>query len=357
MSVTFQDIATELGNSFTKGTQTQEGILQNIVNFFVTTFAEGIIKLMVIIIPIIVLFKILDFLMEFIRQPNRSVKTLVSVSVQTILHYAIVLFLAEFWVKYFYQDMFILITEKLPMQLLNLSEPMSLDKMTRVFTAPFIVYGNILNENSQEVVKLIQKGASQEEINNLIYTQSYWGAIKNSLKAVTGLITTTLSFLSDTLLDFLGVNKTGNFLVRGFAFVGVWILGLKIMKLIATVVFAYLFAGLSIAISLAMGTFHFIFTSEKTRGLGGGLTRLLNIIINSITKFTVLILFIQVANNDKIPLTPIWTARQIAKIQDDKTWTKNINNPQTFYYIFGYWIFMLLFAKVFKETTETVSIT
>ena len=101
MSVTFQDIATELGNSFTKGTQSQEGILQNIVNFFVTTFAESIIKLMVIIIPIIVLFKILDFLMEFIRQPNRSVKTLISVSVQTILHYAIVLFLAEFWVKYF----------------------------------------------------------------------------------------------------------------------------------------------------------------------------------------------------------------------------------------------------------------
>ena len=334
MSVTFQDIATELGNSFTKGTQSQEGILQNIVNFFVTTFAESIIKLMVIIIPIIVLFKILDFLMEFIRQPNRSVKTLISVSVQTILHYAIVLFLAEFWVKYFYQDMFILITEKLPMQLLNLSEPLSLDKMTRVFTAPIIVYGNILNENSQQVVELIPKGASQEEINNLIYTQSYWGAIKNSLKAVTGLITTTLSFLSDTLLDFLGVNKTGNFLVRGFAFVGVWILGLKIMKLIATVIFAYLFAG-----------------------LGGGLTRLLNIIINSITKFTVLILFIQVANNDKIPLTPIWTARQIATIQDDSTWTKNFNNPQTFYYIFGYWIFMLLFAKVFKETTETVSIT
>lgn len=41
MSVTFQDIATELGNSFTKGTQTQEGILQNIVNFFCNHICRG----------------------------------------------------------------------------------------------------------------------------------------------------------------------------------------------------------------------------------------------------------------------------------------------------------------------------
>ena len=129
------------------------------------------------------------------------------------------------------------------------------------------------------------------------------------------------------------------------------------MKLVATVMFAYLFAGLSIAVSLAMGTFHFLFTSEKINGLGGGLSRLLNILINSIAKFTVLILFIQVANSKDVALTPIWTAYRIAQIQDASTWTKNFNNPTTFYYILGYWLFMLVFAKVFQETTETISIT
>jgi len=357
MAVTLQDIEQGFVQSLTTGTQARDGILQSIVDFFVASFSDGIVRLMVIIIPIIALFKVLDLLIEYIRQPNRSVKTLISASVQTFLHYAIVLFLAEFWVKYFYQDMFELVTQRLPMQLLNLSEPMNLDKMTRIFTAPFIVYGNILNETSKEVVDLIQSGASQQEINNVIYSQDYWDTIVKSVKAIAGAIFTALSFITDALKSFLGVSETGTFLARGFAFIGVWLLGVKIMKLVATVMFAYLFAGLSIAVSLAMGTFHFLFTSEKINGLGGGLSRLLNILINSIAKFTVLILFIQVANSKDVALTPIWTAYKIAEIQDATTWAKNFNNPRTFYYILGYWLFMLVFAKVFQETTETVSIT
>ena len=87
---------------------------------------------------------------------------IVMTSLQTILHYTIIIFLAEFWVKYFYQDMFEIVTKRLPMQLLNLSEPLSLDRITRIFTAPFIVFGNILSNNSEKLVQMIYNGASQE---------------------------------------------------------------------------------------------------------------------------------------------------------------------------------------------------
>lgn len=354
--ITLQDIEQSFVQSLSTGNASREGILEGIVNFFVATFSDGIVKLMVMIIPIIVLVKILDILLEYIRNPSRSVKTLVMTSLQTILHYTIIIFLAEFWVKYFYQDMFEIVTKRLPMQLLNLSEPLSLDRITRIFTAPFIVFGNILSNNSQKLVEMIYSGASQEEINREIYSKDYWDIITESVKAVVSVLATGLSFITDALKSLLGVKETGNFLVKGFAFVGVWLIGIKIMKLFSTILFAYLFAGLSVAVSLAMGTFHFIFTSEKIQGLSGGMDKLLRIILNSIAKFTVLIAFLFVANNPDIPLSPIWTATKIAKIQDDDKFFKNFNEPQTFYLVLGYWLFMILFTKVFQETTDRISI-
>ena len=131
--ITLQDIEQSFVQSLSTGNASREGILEGIVNFFVATFSDGIVKLMVMIIPIIVLVKILDILLEYIRNPSRSVKTIVMTSLQTILHYTIIIFLAEFWVKYFYQDMFEIVTKRLPMQLLNLSEPLSLDRITSTF--------------------------------------------------------------------------------------------------------------------------------------------------------------------------------------------------------------------------------
>ena len=84
--------------------------------------------------------------------------------------------------------------------------------------------------------------------------------------------------------------------------------------------------------------------------------KLLRIILNSIAKFTVLIAFLFVANSPDIPLSPIWTAKQIADIQDDNKFFKNFNEPRTFYLVLGYWLFMILFTKVFQETTDRISI-
>ena len=42
--------------------------------------------------------------------------------------------------------------------------------------------------------------------------------------------------------------------------------------------------------------------------------------------------------------------------QDDDKFFKNFNEPKTFYLVLGYWLFMILFTKVFQETTDRISI-
>ena len=168
----------------------------------------------------------------------------------------------------------------------------------------------------------------------------------NTYKFVGTLTRTAYNVITDMDSGILG---------RGLAMVGVVFLGFKIMKLIMTVLFAFLFASLSIAVSLAMSTFHFIFTSKGgIAGLDGGLTNLLKVILNSIARYTVLLAFIFVAMDKDLLYSPLNTAMKIAETQDEtyKMGTALINNVNTFYAIFGFWIFMMLFSILFKAVQD-----
>ena len=350
---TFDDLKIGFQHLFLNGTGTKTGVLQGMVDFFVSNFALGITKLMLIIIPIIALIAVIDFLVEFLRNTKRDLKSLINVFTQTLLNYAIILFLAEFWVNYLYEDMFRLITQKLPMTLIGANEPITVDRLTLVFTAPFVVLSSIISGDSQKVYEAIKEGKlTMPEINALINPE------------VTGMVSKIGDFFVSTF-RFVGALARGTWdivtspltdiLSKGLAMVGVVFLGFKIMKLIMTILFSFLFASLSIAVSLAMSTFHFIFTSKGSiAGLDGGLSRLLKIILNSIARYTVLLAFLFVAMDKRMLYSPLNTAQKISLILDDTRFlgVAKINNPDLFYAVFGYWIFMMLFSILFKAVQD-----
>jgi len=351
---TYDDLKVSFQQLFLNGTGTKTGTLQGMVDFFVQNFALGITKLMLIIVPIIALIAVIDFLVEFLRNTKRDLKSLINVFVQTMLNYAIIIFLAEFWANYLYEDMFKLITQKFPMTLIGANEPVTVDRLTLVFTAPFIVLSNIMNDGSKAVFEAIDNGKmTMPEINAMISPEKTGGFVSrigdffvNTYKFVGTLTRTAYNVITDMDSGILG---------RGLAMVGVVFLGFKIMKLIMTVLFAFLFASLSIAVSLAMSTFHFIFTSKGgIAGLDGGLTNLLKVILNSIARYTVLLAFIFVAMDKDLLYSPLNTAMKIAETQDEtyKMRTALINNVDTFYAIFGFWIFMMLFSILFKAVQD-----
>ena len=171
------------------------------------------------------------------------------------------------------------------------------------------------------------------------------GTVAKFGKAIWSIIRTGFSTLSDFI-----VSDTNVVLILGAAIFIVFIC-FKIMKLVSVVLFAYLFAGLNIVVSLGLATFNFIFAS-KTLGIGNGLEKILRIVVSSIAKFTVLILMIQVATSAEVPLSPIWTAERIAAYQDGD---HNFNNPDTFYFMLGFWMFMLIFSMILKEIMEEKS--
>lgn len=351
---TYDDLKVSFQQLFLNGTGTKTGTLQGMVDFFVQNFALGITKLMLIIVPIIALIAVIDFLVEFLRNTKRDLKSLINVFVQTMLNYAIIIFLAEFWANYLYEDMFKLITQKFPMTLIGANEPVTVDRLTLVFTAPFIVLSSMISGDSQEVYDAIESGTmSLPEINAMINpaTSSGWVSkigdfFVNTYKFVGTMVRGVWDIVTSDLDDILS---------KGLAMVGVVFLGFKIMKLIMTVLFAFLFASLSIAVSLAMSTFHFIFTSKGgIAGLDGGLTNLLKVILNSIARYTVLLAFIFVATNPDLLYSPLNTAKQISQILKDTNFLgiAKINNPDLFYAVFGYWIFMMLFSILFKAVQD-----
>lgn len=348
---TFDDLKTGFQHLFLNGTGTKTGVLQGMVDFFVSNFALGITKLMLIIIPIIALIAVIDFLVEFLRNTKRDLKSLINVFAQTLLNYAIILFLAEFWVNYLYEDMFRLITQKLPMTLIGANEPITVDRLTLVFTSPFIVLSNIMNDGSKAVFEAIEGGKlTMPEINAMI-TPEKKGLIAN----IGGFFVSTYRFVGGIVRGTWDIITGDDILGKGLAMVGVVFLGFKIMKLIMTVLFSFLFASLSIAVSLAMSTFHFIFTSKgNIAGLDGGLSRLLRVILNSIARYTVLLAFLFVAMDKGMMYSPLNTAMKIAETQDANRslGVALINNVDTFYAIFGFWIFMMLFSILFKAVQD-----
>ena len=346
---TFDDLKTGFQHLFLNGTGTKTGVLQGMVDFFVSNFALGITKLMLIIIPIIALIAVIDFLVEFLRNTKRDLKSLINVFAQTLLNYAIILFLAEFWVNYLYEDMFRLITQKLPMTLIGANEPITVDRLTLVFTSPFIVLSNIMNDGSKAVFEAIGK-LTMPEINAMIPP-----ANKGLIANIGGFFVSTYRFVGGIVRGTWDIITGDDILGKGLAMVGVVFLGFKIMKLIMTVLFSFLFASLSIAVSLAMSTFHFIFTSKgNIAGLDGGLSRLLRVILNSIARYTVLLAFLFVAMDKGMMYSPLNTAMKIAETQDANRFggVAKINDPDTFYAIFGFWIFMMLFSILFKAVQD-----
>ena len=339
-TTTLENIGTAFKNNLTTGAQTKEGVLQTILDYFVEAFSMGITKLIVIIIPFIALFVMIDILVEYLRQgKDRSVNTLLSTAIQTFLNYGIIIVLADIWVRFLFKD---LVTQKLPAFLLGIPDAITIDRLQGLFLAPILVVTNVIYDTSHTIVERIREGGgylATSRVNEGTGTVAKFG------KTIWSIIRTGFSTLSDFI-----VSDTNVVLILGAAIFIVFIC-FKIMKLVSVVLFAYLFAGLNIVVSLGLATFNFIFAS-KTLGIGNGLEKILRIVVSSIAKFTVLILMIQVATSAEVPLSPIWTAERIAAYQDTD---HNFNNPDTFYFMLGFWMFMLIFSMILKEIMEEKS--
>ena len=67
MSAELDALKENFRQNLTSGSQTKTGILQSVVDYFVLAFGEGIAKLIVIIMPFIALFAIIDILVEYLR--------------------------------------------------------------------------------------------------------------------------------------------------------------------------------------------------------------------------------------------------------------------------------------------------
>ena len=342
MSAELDALKENFRQNLTSGSQTKTGILQSVVDYFVLAFGEGIAKLIVIIMPFIALFAIIDILVEYLRSgKDRSVNTLLTTAVQTLLNYAIVFTLAQVWATYLYQDLIKIITQKFPSALLGLSSPMTIDRIQTIFIAPFVVILNVAKDTSQKIVENIRDGIPIE----IIYEENKDGKMMGLFYKVRAFVKTGFSTLSSAITSFVNP-EASSLLLWGGAILGTLFLAFKIMKLIMQVLFGYLFAVLSIAVSLGLATFNFLFSSRTLSPLSGGLDKITRIVVESFAKIVVVLLMIQVCLDTRIPLSPLWTAMEIAKYQDVDN---NFNDPKTFFHIIGYWVFMIFFTMIIRE--------
>ena len=292
--------------------------------------------------PFIALFAIIDILVEYLRSgKDRSVNTLLTTAVQTLLNYAIVFTLAQIWATYLYQELIKVITQKFPSFLLGLETPMTIDRIQTVFIAPFVVIFNVAKATSVTIVDKIRDGVPIE----VIMEENKSSRLVEIYEKARAFVSTAFSTLSDAFLSFIDPDAS-SLLLCGGAILGILFIGFKIMKLIMQVLFGYLFAVLSIAVSLGMATFNFLFVSRTISPLSGGLDKITRIVVEAFGKIVVVLLLIQVCLDAKIPLSPIWTATEIAKYQDID---HNFNNPDTFFHIVGYWVFMIFFTLIIRE--------
>lgn len=342
MSAELDALKENFRQNLTNGSQTKAGVLQSVVDYFVLAFGEGIAKLIVIIMPFIALFTIIDILVEYLRSgKDRSVNTLLTTAVQTLLNYAIVFTLAQIWATYLYQELIKVITQKFPSFLLGLETPMTIDRIQTVFIAPFVVIFNVAKATSVTIVDKIRDGVPIE----VIMEENKSSRLVEIYEKARAFVSTAFSTLSDAFLSFINPDAS-SLLLCGGAILGILFIGFKIMKLIMQVLFGYLFAVLSIAVSLGMATFNFLFVSRTISPLSGGLDKITRIVVEAFGKIVVVLLLIQVCLDAKIPLSPIWTATEIAKYQDID---HNFNNPDTFFHIVGYWVFMIFFTLIIRE--------
>ena len=342
MSAELDALKENFRQNLTNGSQTKAGVLQSVVDYFVLAFGEGIAKLIVIIMPFIALFAIIDILVEYLRSgKDRSVNTLLTTAVQTLLNYAIVFTLAQIWATYLYQELIKVITQKFPSFLLGLETPMTIDRIQTVFIAPFVVIFNVAKATSVTIVDKIRDGVPIE----VIMEENKSSRLVEIYEKARAFVSTAFSTLSDAFLSFIEPDAS-SLLLCGGAILGILFIGFKIMKLIMQVLFGYLFAVLSIAVSLGMATFNFLFVSRTISPLSGGLDKITRIVVEAFGKIVVVLLLIQVCLDAKIPLSPIWTATEIAKYQDID---HNFNNPDTFFHIVGYWVFMIFFTLIIRE--------
>ena len=342
MSAELDALKENFRQNLTNGSQTKAGVLQSVVDYFVLAFGEGIAKLIVIIMPFIALFAIIDILVEYLRSgKDRSVNTLLTTAVQTLLNYAIVFTLAQIWAIYLYQELIKVITQKFPSFLLGLETPMTIDRIQTVFIAPFVVILNVAKNTSKDIVEKIVEGKPIE----VIMEENKSSPLVELYEKARAFVSTAFSTLSDAFLSFINPNAS-SLLLCGGAILGILFIGFKIMKLIMQVLFGYLFAVLSIAVSLGMATFNFLFVSRTISPLSGGLDKITRIVVEAFGKIVVVLLLIQVCLDATVPLSPIWTAMEIAKYQDQDN---NFNNPDTFFHIVGYWVFMIFFTLIIRE--------
>ena len=342
MSAELDALKENFRQNLTNGSQTKAGVLQSVVDYFVLVFGEGIAKLIVIIMPFIALFAIIDILVEYLRSgKDRSVNTLITTAVQTLLNYAIVFTLAQIWATYLYQELIKVITQKFPSFLLGLETPMTIDRIQTVFIAPFIVILNVAKATSVTIVDKIKDGVPIE----VIMEENKSSKLVEIYEKARAFVSTAFSTLSDAFLSFIDPDAS-SLLLCGGAILGILFIGFKIMKLIMQVLFGYLFAVLSIAVSLGMATFNFLFVSRTISPLSGGLDKITRIVVEAFGKIVVVLLLIQVCLEATVPLSPIWTATEIAKYQDID---HNFNNPDTFFHIVGYWVFMIFFTLIIRE--------
>ena len=218
---------------------------------------------------------------------------------------------------------------------------MTIDRIQTIFIAPFVVILNVAKDTSQKIVENIRDGIPIE----VIYENNKDGKMMGLFYKVRAFVKTGFSTLSSAITSFVNP-EASSLLLWGGAILGTLFLAFKIMKLIMQVLFGYLFAVLSIAVSLGLATFNFLFSSRTLSPLSGGLDKITRIVVESFAKIVVVLLMIQVCLDTRIPLSPLWTAMEIAKYQDVDN---NFNDPKTFFHIIGYWVFMIFFTMIIRE--------
>ena len=226
MSAELDALKENFRQNLTNGSQTKAGVLQSVVDYFVLVFGEGIAKLIVIIMPFIALFAIIDILVEYLRSgKDRSVNTLLTTAVQTLLNYAIVFTLAQIWATYLYQELIKVITQKFPSFLLGLETPMTIDRIQTVFIAPFIVILNVAKATSVTIVDKIRDGVPIE----VIMEENKSSKLVEIYEKARAFVSTAFSTLSDAFLSFINPDAS-SLLLCGGAILGILFIGFKIIR-------------------------------------------------------------------------------------------------------------------------------
>lgn len=360
--MTTQERIVDLGQQYQdmlmSGSGSKEGILQTIVDFFINEFSISIGRLISYLIPFFLLLTIIDILIDLIKKRGQGrLFEQLKYAITILLNFAIGLVLISLWVNVFFKEFFEITTQKIPAIVLDYPDGtvLTVDRVATIFTAPFIVMGNILYENSKEIVDMISKGNNISEIQvqladlnkNVFEGVPLIGKVFEAGKY----IYKGIGIIVRAGINALNLTKGGVF-GMGLAFFGTIFFTIKIMTFIGRVLLNFLFATLTVAVAFGMGTFNFFFSSKNIVGLNGGKMKILRIILNAIARFSIISLFISIASNKEIPLTPLWTAQQIATRQDANSWLKDVNSFDTFLNIIGYWLFIIMFLKLFEAVQK-----